>query len=275
MLQNGVGGCCTIPLYAKYLIEDDNPKYDLGLDHLQESGITSIASVRYHYATDDGGDGTVPPQHRWQVFEDMVVQLMRNNSGVLFSWLNEWNNPREQPREADFTPELFVRYYNLLWSRKPRGAMLGPGAIDPFNAQVHSWGDWRQTWGWVLENIDGADFLSYHAYCHGPGPDVNQVWGDKQFGHPPLVGVYYDIRVLESQQEIVPARFRGLPQYVTEFNHFMKRNGTMGWDTDAGEFVEECYKYFGQRGITGATAFRYNYDVWRMDDKPRLLEAFK
>jgi hypothetical protein len=89
------------------------------------------------------------------------------------------------------------------------------------------------------------------------------------------LGVFYDMRVLESQQAIIPSEFALLPQIVTETNHWMKRDGSIGWEPDAGEWVREAYRYFASRGVVGAALFRFNYDNWKFGDKPEILEALK
>jgi len=188
---------------------------------------------------------------------------------------NEMNNPREHPRGFELTPQYYLESYRRVWDSMPSGCQLSPGAIDPYNAQSAAWGDWRRSWGWVLGGLSGADFLALHAYCHGPGPIIEQIWHDKQFGDAPLIGVYYDMRVLESQQAIIPPEFAGLPQVVTECNHFMRRDGTVGWDQDAGDWTREAYRYFAERGIAGVTLFRFNYDQWRFGDIPGVLDALK
>ena len=275
MVENGVRGACTTPVYLKHKMEDRTPQYHLGLEYMIAAGVTPIISVRYHYATADGGDGTSPPAHLVAKFEDAFVELMRANPGCRFLYLNEQNNPREHPRGVVLTPEWFIASYNRVWARKPACALLAPGPIDPYNAASHVWHDWRITWRLVLDSIAGADFLAFHAYTHGPGPIIEQITSTKQFGDAPLVGVYYDMMVLKSQQEIVPVRFANLPQMVTEFNHFQKRNGEYGWDGDAGEYLKACYQFFSEHGIEYATAFRHNFDQWRMSDKSEILNAMK
>jgi len=273
MVCNGVKGACTIPLYVKHIMDDINPNYNLGLSYMITADVHPIISCRYHYATDDGGAGTSPPASMVSKFENVIIKLMEANPGCSFVYLNEMNNPREHSCEDVLTPSWYVESYNRLWSRKPELVYLSPGAIDPYNAESDAWHDWRVTWRWCLDNIKGADFLAFHAYTHGPGPIIEQITSTQEFGDPPLLGVYYDMMVLKSQQDIVPARFVDLPQYVTEFNHFRKRDGMLGWDRYAGEYMIKCYEFFSKQGIVYATAFRYNFNQWRLDDKSSVLDA--
>jgi len=145
-----------------------------------------------------------------------------------------------------------------------------PGAIDPFNP---GWGDWRYVWKGVLESLDGMDGLALHTYTHGPGLDL--IWGKRKFGDVPLSGVYYDLRVLESQQAIVPVGLRRLPQIVTECNHFVRADGQIGWKADAGEWVRQAYAYCREQRVSGVCLFRFNHTDWRFGNLPDVLEAIK
>jgi hypothetical protein len=93
--------------------------------------------------------------------------------------------------------------------------------------------------------------------------------------HAPLIGVYYDMRVLESQQDIIPSRFWDLPMVVTETNHWVKNDGSVGWEPGADNWVKEAYKYFASQGVMGACLFRHGYIDWRYGDLPNILGALK
>ncbi|GAG03660.1 unnamed protein product, partial [marine sediment metagenome] len=136
--------------------------------------------------------------------------MILNPEAYAFSLCNEMNNPREYPRGYVLTPDYYLGFYNSVYSIAPSDARIMPGAIDPYNA---GWGDWRTSWRYVLGRITGASGLTFHAYTHGP--DLAKILSTEEFSDAPLLGVYYDLRVLESQQAIVPARFSSLPQIVT------------------------------------------------------------
>lgn len=223
-----------------------------------------LVNFRYSYARDDGGKGTMPGEDFLQAYEDACIETMwLNPNAELFIYGNEMNNQREWPVNKALTPEYYLRSYNRVWANAPKGARLAPGAIDPFNP---GWGDWRVCWKRVLENITGADALVFHAYSHGTVYDHNQ-----QFGDDPLKGVYYNLRVLESQQAIVPTRFRVLPQYVTETNHGAPP-APIHWEDD-GRWVRDAYAYFASRGVLTGCLFRYNHDDWRLSHLPQVLAA--
>lgn len=235
------------------------------------SNIRFILNLRFSYATDDGGAGTMPAPDELDAFKDACLRTMRLNPRAWgFSLCNEMNNSREYPRGYVLMPQYYLDFYNSVYSQAPPDARILPGAIDPYNA---GWGDWRMSWRYVLDRIKGAVGLTFHAYTHGPA--LEKILSTEEFSHRPLLGVYYDLRVLESQQAIVPERFRELPQIVTETNHWIKRSGEIGWEPDTGKWVKDAYAYFRSRGVIGACLFRFNYNDWRYGDKPEILEALK
>jgi len=239
--------------------------------HEYPKNIRFLLNLRFSYATDDGGAGTMPAPDELEAFRKACIGTMELNPRAWgFSICNEMNNVREFPRGFTLTPDYFLKFYNSVYSQAPAGVRIMPGAIDPYNA---GWGDWRVSWKYVLDRIQGAVGLTFHAYTHGP--DTAKILSKEEFSHAPLLGVYYDMRVLESQQAIVPARFRYLPQVVTETNHWIRRDGTIGWEKDADLWVTEAYKYFRSREISGACLFRHNYNDWRMGNLPAILEALK
>lgn len=266
LLDNRLTGWCTI---ACYLGTDAQ---QLDLQRYADAGIHIVLRLTYSYATDDaGGGGTMPVPSRLQAHEDAVVRTMELNPQAWgFVYGNEPNNKREWPGHFELTPTYYRDSYNRIWARKPAGAKLSPCAIDPYNG---GWGDWRVNWATVLSQITGCDFLALHAYTHGPNPAL--VWGIKQFSDVPLVGVFYDLRVLQSQMYIIPDRFKSRPIVVTETNHWVKWDGTVGWEADAGGWVAEAYKYFKQQGVAGATLFRHGYEQWRYGNLPNILNALK
>ena len=265
LVDEGLAGWC---LLATYLGTDAQ---DLHLGGYDAARVRMLVNARFSYALDDGGQGTMPAPGDLAAFEGAYLETMRRNPAAwAFIYCNEMNNSREWPDGYVLTPEYYVQSFNRVWAAKPAGMRLFLGAIDPFNS---GWGDWRQCWRWVMDNITDCDGLAMHAYTHGP--ELGLIEGHRQFSDAPLTGVYYDLRVLESQQEIVPPRFQSKPIVVTETNHFTRENGDIGWDSDTGEWVRQAYRYFAQRGVQGACLFRFNHNDWRFGDKPQVLEALR
>ena len=262
MRDKGIKGWCTIPVYLS-----GGPQW-LNLQYLADAGIRVIANLRWSYATDDGGQGTLPLSAAKQdQFLDYIDQTVRGSSGLYAVCLcNEPNNIRE----GGITPDAYAAFYNRVHDRLGGSVRLGPCAIDPYNP---GWGDWRVTWRQVLDQLDGLDMVFLHAYTHDS--DTNRILSTQEFSHDPLRGVYYDMRVLENQLAILPARFKDKPVVVTETNHWVKRDGSLGWDDDAGEWARQAFQYLGQYA-DGVCLFRFSGDRhWRIDDKPQILSQLQ
>ncbi len=264
MITEGLQGWVTEAVYL-----NTSPR-DLHLQRYADAGIRVIVRLSYSYAVDDGGAGTMPAPNELQPFEQACIQTLQANPHAwAFLYCNEMNNSREWPRGHDITPSYYTNSYNRVWAHKPTHCRLFPGAIDPYNP---GWGDWRKTWKDVLNRITGCDGLALHAYTHGP--ELHKIWHDKRFDSHPLTGIFYDLRVLESQQAIVPARFAGKPQVITETNHLTNKAG-IGWEPDADEWVKDAMEYFRTQSIAGACLFRYNYTDWAFQHLDKILQVLK
>jgi len=264
MRAEGLAGWCLEPLYLNI-----SPVTVSGLNELAAAGVRVILNLRYSYAVDDGGRGTMPGPDELAAFEAACIETMvRNPAAWGFVYCNEMNNPREWPAGYALTPEYYAASYARVRAGKPVGARLSPGAIDPYNA---GWDDWRVTWSAVLEQLD-AEFVALHAYTHGP--EITRIWSTQQFSDAPLAGAYYDLRVVESQREVLPAHLAGLPVVITETNHLFRADGEIGWNDD-GAWVAAAFEYFEQQGVAGACLFRYGFENWRFSDLPDVLAALK
>ena len=259
---NQLQGWCLLPVYV------GTSWRDLNLDPLADAGIRCLVNLRFSYAVDDHGAGTMPRPDELAVFKRACLDTMaRNPRAHAFVICNEMNNPREWPRDFTLTPAYYRNFYQGVYEEKPPGAQVWPGSIDPFNA---GWGDWRVVWQEVLASIE-LDGVALHGYTHGPDPQL--IWHEKRFTHPPLIGVYYDLRVVETQLSIIPIQHRNKEMVVTETNHYVRRDGSVGWEADAGLWVSQAYSYFATLGIDGACLFRHNYDQWNYSQYPMILEA--
>lgn len=258
LLSQGLEGYCTIPAY----VGTSARKFNL------LPGIKYLINLRYSYAVDDGGQGTMPAPEGLAAYKKACLGTMQlNPQAAAFIYCNEMNNSREWPAGYSLEPGYYVKAYNSLWLQTNPDVKLIPGAIDPYNP---GWGDWRVVWKQALEELLGCEGIALHTYTHGRNFNPTQVFGDD-----PLKGVNYNLRVLEDQQAIIPTRFRDKPMYVTETNHLTKGDGSWGWDEDAYDWVIEAYEYFSSRGIVAACLFRYGFDQWNFDGNPSVLRALK
>lgn len=264
MVANGIRGWCCESVYL------DGGPLSLDLQHLADAGIRVVLRMNWSYATDDGGSGTIPSGPQLPQWESNAVETMRRCKGVWgYAIGNEMNNSREWPDGVYLSPDEYAATYNRIYDRRPDGARVSPGAIDPTNA---GWGDWRKTWPLVLESLHGAEFLAVHAYDHGPNADRNMVFGD-----PPLEGAFYNLRMLETQKAIIPARFTGLPVVITETNHLYRgdEETDQGWEDNAGGWVTNALDYFARQGVAGVTAYRWGYDRWAIEGNESVKNAIK
>jgi hypothetical protein len=261
MVESGLDGWITVPIYL------GTNAVVLDYRHLEEAGIRVVVNLRYSYAVDDGGMGTMPGPEYLSQFESACLETMQKSQGIWgYCYCNEFNNPREYPLAFELTPSYYVGSYNRVSENRSPGVRFGPGSIDPFNP---GWGDWRQAWGAALDVMGDVDFLAMHSYDHGINANPDMMFGDE-----PLQGVYYNLRVLESQKEVVPLYMRDLPIVVTESNHGADGSS---WGSYSGEWVQRALDYFRSQEVAGVTFFRYNYndDRWRFSDHPEVLEAIK
>lgn len=263
LYQEGIPGWCCIPVYlGTSAIEYPS------LQRFADAGIRVILNLRYSYAVDDGGQGSLPAPDEMSDFIDACVKTIKRNSLAWgFVLANEINNPREWPLDFQLSPDYYLSFYNNVYDHTPIETRISPAGIDPYNP---GWGDWRNTWRYVLERLHGAEFVAMHAYTHSP--NLAEIWHDKQFSDAPLTGVYYDLRVLESQKAILPAHLEHLPIVVTETNP--DASGIYGWPNSS-EWIEGALAYFKSQGVAGVTPFRFNHDDWRFGDKPQVLKAIK
>jgi hypothetical protein len=277
-LQSVGGGWCCVPFYVKDWM-DSTPERQREIVNELNAKIAAcdkvrfVVNLRYSFATDDGGFGTMPEPGRLEEFEAACVRL----TSVIYAWgfvyCNEPNNPREWPVGYPINPEYYYPSYNRVFAAAPQ-VRIAPAAIDPLN---DGWGDWRPVWETVLDSILGADFLAFHAYDHGWDAD----WG-QQFGPGALSGAFFNLRMLETQIGVLPDEFTALPWLVTETNHGavysedQMDQPPFAWGAPSAEWVGRAAWYFGDNiGIDGVCFYRFDYgdDHWRFGDHPEILAA--
>jgi murein DD-endopeptidase MepM/ murein hydrolase activator NlpD len=240
---------------------------------------TVIVRLNYGYEP----EGTLPPAAQYDRFARRCGDFARNSRGVsIYVIGNEMNNPREWPQGQPISPENYAACFNLVYRRIKEAdpqAVVCPGAIDPYNGQ---WGDIRDYWRKMLENIPACDGLAVHAYTHGPDPALVE---DEQttFGNPPLLGVRFHFWVFEDVLKASSDRFRALPVYLTETNHiFSDQANNLGWQNINNGWVWTMYQQvddWNKRGgqqIHAALLYRYpQLDDWHIVDKASVVQDFQ
>lgn len=252
----------------------------LDLRRFADAGIKML--VRLNYGYHPQGNLPLPGMADYERFIEAAVRTMHNSVGA-WGWIigNETNNASEWPGGPDGKPisaGAYATLYNRIFGRRPGGARVGPQAIDPYNARS---GDCRIYWQQILQQIDGADFLTLHPKTQDSNP--HSVDSAQEFTHAPLLGQFYHLRAYQPLMDRVPARFRHLPVIATEVNPQRHNDGkTLGWQEDQGAaWVERTVAHFrnynrrAEQPVTAVIFYRFDFDEWKLRDKPSILTAIR
>jgi len=272
MRERGLRGLIVRPFY----IRTHAQMLDFSAE--EDAGLRVIVNLRYSFARDNGGQGTLPlpGTPAGALFVEAAAQTMVSSWGV-WGWEigNEYNNPREFPVTGALTPEAVVEIYNAIRARvwestvRPR---MAPGSLDPFNAQAGDPRDWLNAiWG----QIEGAEFVTAHGYVRGPDPAL--VRSPARFADDPLRWQYlnYPGCITELLKEL-PCRWDALPVYVTEFNHLWKTaEGDWGWvdDERAAEIIRRAHRAAQEEHLAGVALYRWAGDAWQVQHNQAVLSA--
>ena len=190
---------------------------------------------------DYGGSGTVPTPDQYDTFAEQCAQWVKNSRGC-FIWVigNEMNNPREWPEEGRnpskaITPESYAHCYNRVRAAikavQPNAVVL-PGALDCFQGPQMSCLEWFSR---MLGAIDDLDGFALHCYTNGYTPDL--ITSLQTFGDDPLRWQYFHFRAYTTFLDVIPARWRSKPVYITETDP----HGTDPWQGGQNGWVQTAY----------------------------------
>ena len=242
---------------------------------LEAKGIKVIVNLRYSWSTDMGGGGTLPAPItiEWEKFINAAAETINISLGV-YAWEigNEYNNPREWPRNRVLFPEDVALLYNKI-KFKVGNVKMCPGAVDPFNAIAGDPRDWVRK---IYNTITGAGMTTFHGYTRGAQPE--NVDSTAKFTDAPLEYQYLNYSgCVETLREVLPEAYKILPVYITEFNHLVKYNGTYGWENDENAMVtiNKAYATAKTNGYSGIAMYRWQGDDWTIKDKGNLLYAIE
>jgi murein DD-endopeptidase MepM/ murein hydrolase activator NlpD len=271
----------------------DNPNDQDGVDYRPRviGDHTVIVRLNNGY----GSEGTLPLPAQYTNFAKRCGNFARNSHGVnIYVIGNEMNNPGEWPQGQPITPENYALCFNQVYQQikaADPNAIVCSGAVDPYNAAMFfppinlPSGDMRVYIQTMLNNITQCDGLAIHAYTHGPDPKFVEDQG-RVFGNHPYETVRYHFWVFEDVMNAIPARFKNLPVYMTETDHFCtdanNQDNTHGWsNVNSGwvwsmyQQVDEWNKRGGQQ-ICCALVYRYPpRDEWVFSNKPGVVQDFK
>jgi hypothetical protein len=140
----------------------------------------------------------------------------------------------------------------------------------------------------MMEGIDKLDGFALHTYTHGPV--VDYITHKRVFTDPPLnPGTvhehYYDFLTYRNFAEAIPARWRDLPIYITETNHWtVNADGSppVGWVNQNIGWVRAAYREIHRwnslphvQQIHSLLLYRWQGDAWRLRDKGAVQDDFR
>jgi len=132
----------------------------------------------------------------------------------------------------------------------------------------------------MLEGIEELDGFALHTYTHGP--DVDLITTLKKFTDDPIKDHYYDFQAYRPFVEAIPPKWRDRPVYITETNHWTKKDGSLGWENRNIGWVRAAYEEIHRWNSTPHTRqihclllYRWQGDEWAIDIKDQVQVDFK
>lgn len=251
-------------------------------------GIIIRLNYGYHAA------GTLPESQYYEQFAATCARYAQlylhhpEEASARYTWTvvigNEQNNPREWPREGHpaepITAEQYARAFNLAYQAIKAvlpNARVVPGAVDPYNAQLQRPLDYFLD---MLKGIEDLDGFALHTYTHSP--DVDLITSLRKFTDDPIKDHYYDFQAYRTFIEAIPPRWRDRPVYITETNHWTKKDGNLGWENRNIGWVRAAYEEIHRWNSTPHTQqirclllYRWQGDEWAIDVKDQVQADFK
>ncbi len=227
--------------------------------------------VRYDYGFN--GSGTVPPSE--ELYDDfartvathvrlyLVPDKPSPPAGPVVVVGNEMNNPREWPWGQPISPTTYAEIFNIVYrevkSVLPTAQVI-PGAVDPYNDALMKADEYQKR---LLEGIAMCDGISLHLYSFSDA-------GESCVVPQPLTnaGTHWDVWAAIRLKEAIPARFRHLPLYITEFGiHRYTPAGalspSLGWPSDVPEnWLSACTGFVLRLSPRAILFYRTNGDEW-------------
>lgn len=255
-----------------------------------------------------GSGGTIPEPHKYDDFARTCAAFVERSidpadpEGGCHVWIiaNEMNNPREYPGNHDgvgghpITPETYADCFNRVYQAikqvyqkmpglSPSHSIVVPGAIDPYNAVAGCNGDWFTR---MLRNVKALDGIALHAYTHGTDPGLvtsRKTFGDehnppKRFPDKSLSWQYYNFYAYRTFMELIPAKWRHVPVFITETDQVQKNwaDANTGWVQAMYAELNKWNSDPNHQRIYCSLLFRWAaFDGWQIRDKGGVLDDLK
>jgi hypothetical protein len=270
----------------------------------ERDGFGVLARLNHGY----GSSGTIPEPHEYEAFAHTCAAFVDRSidradpKGGCHIWVigNEMNNPREWPGNdngqggSPITPEGYADCFNRVYRAimqvyqnipglSPADATVVMGAVDPYNAVAGCNGDWFTK---ALRRIDALDGFAFHAYTHGTEPALithRKLFGDehnppKRFPDRLLSWQYYHFYAYRTFMDLIPARWRDVPVFITETDQVQKEwaNANTGWVRNMYAEVNRWNADPDHQRIYCSLLFRWEaFDGWQIKDKGGVLDDLK
>ncbi|MBN1876979.1 MAG: hypothetical protein JXA33_22345 [Anaerolineae bacterium] len=249
------------------------------------AGFGVIARLNYGYDS----TGTIPPQTAYSQFAAACARWVENSIDPTdrqhgcHIWIigNEMNNPREWPGNHNgeggtpITPEAYAACFNAVYAAikavQP-GAIICPGAIDPYNAQAGDPQDWFKR---MLAGITALDGIILHAYTHGAKPQL--ITSQETFQDHPLTWQYYHFYAYRTFMDLIPDAWREVPVFITETDQVDAwQDVNNGWVQAAYEEIHRWNQSPHHQQIQCLLLYRWpSLDQWAIEHKSGVIEDFK
>lgn len=235
------------------------------------------------------GAGTLPPVAMHDLFVEACARWVHQSIDPgdpqhgAHIWIigNEMNNPREWPGNQDglggepITPESYAACFNKVYraikSIQP-GAIVCPGAVDPYNAIA---GDPRIWFRKMLQHIEALDGFALHTYTHGTDPAL--VTSPATFGDAPLTWQYYNFYAYRTFMDLIPGRWREAPVFITETDQVEPwANTNSGWVREAYAEIDRWNRAPHHQQIRCLLLYRWwPVDRWGLEHKPGVHDDLR
>lgn len=288
----------TLPLTHLYAVHGEHNELDytgwsvltrgIGADPNDRNGEnfrrfrhTKIVRLNYGYHP----IGTIPVPSKYTDFAWRVRNFVEMSPGCS-RWIigNEPNLEIERPDGQPITPamyaECFTQCRDAIHSLQFHGGdQVLVAAVGPWNVQTPYPGNPSGDWIRYFEDIqhelgvNGCDGVTLHTYALEQTPE-SVTSNDRM--DPPFEHYHNGFRTYIDWMAAILPRFQGLPAYLTEFCIAGKP-----WQNIDTGFVQEVYAEIDgwnrlrpERPIWCAAIYRWQYDQWAIDDKPRVHDDF-
>jgi hypothetical protein len=257
---------------------------------LSNRGLRVIVRLNHGY----GSDGTIPRRELYPAFARACASFVARCRGCN-SWIvgNEPNHEVERPDGQLILPADYADAYRTCRAEIHRVAghqsdqvlVAGPAlwnATTTYDGNVT--GDWVKYFSDILARIptDECDGFAIHTYTHTHDPGRIKI--DVPHPSPGYHHLRDEFRSYRDLLEAIPARFRGLPVYITETDPTERNRGwgdgpNLGWVRAAYEEIAAWNSSPGRQPIQALVLYRWfkaaDQPEWSICDRAGIQDDFR